>query len=129
MLLNPSTSISPVGVQQQKTRLSTTLDQLIWLGDELVGQQPGVGNLELVEGRTDMLFELGLVLQKRRVDRDVGQTGRGLDELGSCCGFGGGRGDGDAVEPVGKQQLSVVFANSFGRHDLLYNRDKRRGKD
>lgn len=84
MLLNPNTSISPVGVQQQETRLSTTLDQLIRLGDELVGQQPGVGNLELVEGRADMLLELGLVLQERGVDRDVGQTSGGLDELGSC---------------------------------------------
>lgn len=83
MLLNPLASLSPVSIQQQQTRLAATLDELIGLSHKLVGQQPGVVDLELIQGGADLLVELGLIVQEGGVDRDVGQAGGGLDEFGS----------------------------------------------
>ena len=82
MLLDPGTRLGPLCVQEQQSRLATTLDQLIGLGDQLVGQQPRVLNLQLIQGGTDRLFEENLISQERGIDRDMGQTGRGLDEFG-----------------------------------------------
>jgi len=84
MRLDPSFSLGPVCVQKQQSTLATTLDQLIGLGHQLVGQQPRVGDLELIQCRADALVKLDLVLcQQGGIDGDVGQTRRWLDELGS----------------------------------------------
>lgn len=83
VLLDPLAGLGPVSIQQQQTRLAAALDELIRLGHKLVGQQPGVVDLELVQGGADMLIKLGLVVQEGGVDRDVGQAGGGLDEFGS----------------------------------------------
>lgn len=116
MRCDPGPDLCPVRVQEQQAALATALDQLIWLGHKLRGQEPGMGLLQVVEQGLDMLVEDRLVrVQHCSVNADVSQARCWLDKLGSSGRDAGGR-DGCAQEPVCQQQLSIILTNSFGRH-------------
>lgn len=122
MCSDPGPDLCPVGIEQQEAALSTTLDQLIGLGDQLVGQQPRVGLLQMVEQGLNMLSkDSGLGVQEGSVDLDMSQTSGGLDKLGSSGGDTGGR-DGCAEQPMCQQQLSVVLTNGLCRHDMCLSK-------
>jgi hypothetical protein len=109
-LSNPSLSLGPGLVQGQKTALSSSLDELIGLGDELgVGlEKPRVGDLSLVQdvGNVGIFREVqrgesaGRVVSGRRRKR------AGLD-------------NGGAGEMVVEDGLAVGLENRLGGHSEL----------
>lgn len=98
LLSDPSLGLFPFLVEAQKASFSTSLDELIRLCDELGCEHPA---WELrVRGDGTCLW----------VPCDLGNLGRGVDELG---GYGGVLVDGRcAFQPVGQEEFGIVFTNS-----------------
>ena len=98
-LLDPLSGLLPVLVEREQPGLSTTLDELIGLSDELRREHPardlGVGS----DG-------VG-----RRVPCDLRDLGGGEDEFGLdlCRRVDRGR----TLEPVGEDEFRVVFADGL----------------
>jgi len=112
--LNPLLSLVPGLVERKESRLASSLDELVRLRDEFCGEHPA---RELRVGRDGI--RLG-------VPRDLGDLGGGEGELGAQLprGVYGGC----ALEPVGQQELCIVFTDSFGRHGGgLAGRDRKQG--
>lgn len=88
------------------------LDELVGFGNELFGKDPG---REICIRRYRV---------RRRVPCDLRDLGRWVHEIfadGLGARIGGG-----ARQPVGKQQLGIVFANGCG--GLASERRRRRGR-
>jgi hypothetical protein len=96
-LLDPLLCGVPFLVEEKETALSTTLDELIRLGDELAGVHP-LGKLGV--GRNAVC---------REIPGDLGDLGRGIDETGGDSSvFCDRRG---TLEPICEQELRVVFVD------------------
>lgn len=107
---NPSTSFGPGLVEGEETALASTLDQLIWLSDELgvFGKQPGVCGLGLVEDSVDV----GIL-------REVEGSELGGRVVSSSARKRGGLDDGSASEVVVEDGLSIGLENRFGGHCVV----------
>lgn len=105
--LDPLAGIGPRLVQGQQAALASSLDQLIWLRDELGarGQQPRVGGLGLVEHALDV----GVSGEVQR-----GELRRGI----VCCRARQrcGLDEGSAGEVVVEDGLAVGLEDGFGGH-------------
>ena len=106
-LSDPSLSLRPGLVKGQKTTLSSSLDELIGLGDELgVGlEKPRVGDLSLVQNILNIGI-LGEVQRGESAGRVVSSRRRkrtGLD-------------NGSAGEVVVEDGLAVGLENRLGGH-------------
>lgn len=108
-LLDPLLCGVPFLVEEEKTALSTTLDELIGLCDELGGVHPlrklGVGRNAVCP----------------QIPGDLGDLGRGIDETrgdGSMFCYRGG-----TLEPVREQELRVVLVDGWERNRRSADRD------
>lgn len=106
-LSNPSLSLSPGLVQGQETALSSSLDELIGLGDELgVGlEEPRVGDLSLVQDIINVGV-LGEVQRGESAGRVVSGRRRKRTRLD----------DGSASKVVVEDGLAVGLENRLGGH-------------
>lgn len=106
----------PVLVEREEAGLTTTLDELIWLSDEL-GRLHPCG--EVVVGRDGAGMWIPL---------DLGDLGRGKDERGVFRGSKVWMRGGSAFEPVGQQELGVVLTDGYihdqGRIRRRWERDR-----
>lgn len=107
--LDPFTSLGPGFVESQETALTSSLDQLVWFGDELGarGQQPGIGDLSLVQDILDSSV-FGEV--------DGGESGRRI--MGGRWREGSRLDDGSTSEMIVEDRLPVGLEDGFGRHDV-----------
>ena len=96
-LLDPLLCLVPCLVESEQTGLSTTLDELVRLSDELGVEHPA-GELGIGGDRV----RLG-------VPGDLGDFYGGVLEFGLDLGMGSD--GGCALEPVGEEQLGVVLAD------------------
>jgi hypothetical protein len=106
-LRDPLLGLGPRLVQGQQTALTSPLDQLIWLRDELGAghEQPRVCGLGLVEDAPNI--GVSWEVQRRELGRRV------------VCGRGGqrrGLDDGGAGEVVVEDGLAVGLEDGFGGH-------------
>ena len=96
-LLNPLLGLVPGLVEREEASLSTTLDELIGLGDEFCREDPA-GELGVGRDGTG-----------GRVPGDLCDLGRRVDELGR--NLRGGVNGRCALEPVREDELRVVFTD------------------
>jgi hypothetical protein len=117
LLLDPLSSDLPLLVEAKETGLSSTLDELIGLTDELVGEDPG-GETHtrlnrwlkgLRRGIPETVSGPSIFLCHENSPLDLGNTNGGNGRLGETRDRDRGAG-----KPVGKQLFGIVFADSYG---------------
>lgn len=114
-LSNPGLGLGPGLVEGQQTALSSTLDELIGLCDELgtALEQPRVGDLGLVQD----VLDIGVLGEVKR-----GQSGRSIVLGGSRerAGLDGG----STGEVVVENGLAIGLENRLGGHVALIGAEK-----